>query len=59
MLLSAAMMLRHALGMQDAASALESAVDRALESGLRTADLGGNATTEQAMRAVLDHLQEG
>jgi 3-isopropylmalate dehydrogenase len=54
--LSAALMLRHALGMQDEAAALESAVDRALEAGLRTADLGGNATTEQALRAVLEHL---
>jgi 3-isopropylmalate dehydrogenase len=54
--LSAALMLRHGLGMQEEAAALESAVDRALEAGLRTADLGGNATTEQAMRAVLDHL---
>jgi 3-isopropylmalate dehydrogenase len=56
MLLSAALMLRHGLGMQEEAAALESAVDRALEAGLRTADLGGDATTEQAMRAVLDHL---
>ena len=56
MLLSATLMLRHGFGMQDEAAALESAVDRALESGLRTADLGGNATTEQAMRAVLEHL---
>jgi 3-isopropylmalate dehydrogenase len=56
MFLSAALMLRHGLGMQEEASALESAVDRALENGLRTADLGGDATTEQARRAVLDHL---
>jgi 3-isopropylmalate dehydrogenase len=56
MFLSAALMLRHGLGMQEEASALESAVDRALENGLRTADLGGDATTEQAKRAVLDHL---
>jgi 3-isopropylmalate dehydrogenase len=56
MLLSGALMLRHGLGMHDAAAALESAVDQALESGLRTADLGGDATTEQATRAVLDHL---
>jgi len=56
MLLSAAMMLRHGLGMQNEAAALESAVDRALQDGLRTADLGGSASTEQARRAVLDHL---
>jgi 3-isopropylmalate dehydrogenase len=56
MLLSAAMMLRHGVGRQEQAAALESAVDRALEAGLRTADLGGDATTEQARRAVLDNL---
>ncbi|HVE69001.1 MAG TPA: 3-isopropylmalate dehydrogenase [Solirubrobacteraceae bacterium] len=56
MILSAAMMLRHGLGRQDEATALESAVDRALEAGLRTADLGGDAATEQAKHAVLGHL---
>jgi 3-isopropylmalate dehydrogenase len=56
MFLSAALMLRHGLGMQDEASALESAVDRALQNGLRTADLGGNASTDEATRTVLDHL---
>jgi isocitrate/isopropylmalate dehydrogenase len=31
-------------------------VDRALADGLRTADLGGGATTAQATAAVLAHL---
>jgi len=57
MFLSAALMLRHGLGMQDEAAALESAVDRALDAGLRTADLGGTATTAEATRAVLSQLQ--
>jgi 3-isopropylmalate dehydrogenase len=56
MFLSAALMLRYGLGRHEEASAVESAVDRALENGLRTADLGGDATTDQARRAVLDHL---
>jgi 3-isopropylmalate dehydrogenase len=56
MLLSAAMMLRHGLSLPDEAAAVESAVDRALESGLRTADLGGSATTAEATRAVLANL---
>ena len=56
MLLSAALMLRHGLGMGDEAAALESAVDRALENGLRTADLGGSATTAEATRGVLENL---
>ena len=53
MLLSAAMMLRHGLSLPDEAAAVESAVDRALESGLRTADLGGSAKTAEATRSVL------
>jgi 3-isopropylmalate dehydrogenase len=57
MFLSAALMLRHGLGMQDEATALESAVDRALDAGLRTPDLGGTATTAEATRAVLSQLQ--
>jgi 3-isopropylmalate dehydrogenase len=57
MFLSAALMLRHGFGMQDEAAALESAVDRALDAGLRTADLGGTATTAEATRAVLSALQ--
>ena len=56
MLGSVAMMLRHGLGREDQAAGLESAVDRALDGGLRTADLGGEATTEEAMKAVLANL---
>jgi 3-isopropylmalate dehydrogenase len=56
MFLSAALMLRHGFGMETEASAVESAVDRALADGLRTADLGGSASTDEAARAVLNHL---
>src|SRR6266542_6774149 len=48
MFLSAAMMLRHGLGREREAAALESAVDRALDEGLRTRDLGGTASTAEA-----------
>src|SRR3954471_18140387 len=53
-ILSAALLLRHGLGREPEAAAVESAVNRALEEGLRTRDLGGDATTEQATRAVLE-----
>jgi 3-isopropylmalate dehydrogenase len=53
---SVALMLRHGLAMEKEAAALESAIDRALGDGLRTPDLGGNATTEAATRAVLANL---
>ena len=53
---SVAMMLRYGLGRDQQAAAIESAVDRALEAGLRTPDLGGEATTEEATGAVLANL---
>lgn len=56
MFLSAALMLRHGLGLEGEAVAVELAVERALESGLRTPDLGGEAGTEAATQAVLEHL---
>ncbi|HEY2440564.1 MAG TPA: 3-isopropylmalate dehydrogenase [Solirubrobacteraceae bacterium] len=56
MFLSAALMLRHGFAMESEAAAVESAVNRALTEGLRTPDLGGEATTAQATRAVLQHL---
>jgi 3-isopropylmalate dehydrogenase len=57
MFLSLAMLLRHGLSSEDAAAALESAVDQALQQGLRTRDLGGDATTAEATDAVLAHLE--
>ena len=56
MILSAALLLRHGLGREAEATAVESAVDMALAGGLRTADLGGNATTAEATQAVLKEL---
>jgi 3-isopropylmalate dehydrogenase len=56
MFLSVALMLRHGLGRESDATALESAVGRALDAGLRTRDLGGDASTAEATRAVLDNL---
>ena len=53
---SVAMMLRYGLDREDDAVKIESAIDRALEEGLRTADLGGDATTEDAAEAILTSL---
>lgn len=57
MFLSVAMLLRHGLGLASEAAAVESAVQRALDEGLRTRDLGGGAGTAEATRAVLEHLE--
>ncbi len=58
MIMSVALMLRHQFGMDTEAAAIESAVDSALDAGLRTADLGGEANTAAATRAVLENLQK-
>jgi 3-isopropylmalate dehydrogenase len=58
MFLSAALMLRHGLGLESEAAAVESAVEGALAGGLRTPDLGGTAGTEQATRAVLEAIKQ-
>jgi 3-isopropylmalate dehydrogenase len=50
------MLLQHGLGLASEAAAVESAVQSALAAGLRTPDLGGDAGTAQATRAVLDNL---
>jgi 3-isopropylmalate dehydrogenase len=57
MILSAALLLRHGLGRETEAAALESAVDRALERGIRPPDLGGTATTAETTEAVLKEIK--
>ncbi|MGH2865423.1 MAG: 3-isopropylmalate dehydrogenase [Solirubrobacteraceae bacterium] len=57
MFLSAAMMLRHGLGLASEAAAVESGVQGALAGGLRTPDLGGTASTVEAARAVLENVE--
>jgi 3-isopropylmalate dehydrogenase len=56
MFLSVALLLRHGLHLESEAAALESAVDKALDQGLRTRDLGGTASTAEATDAVLAQL---
>ncbi|HWP30115.1 MAG TPA: 3-isopropylmalate dehydrogenase [Fimbriimonadales bacterium] len=55
-ILSAAMMLRYSFGMTSEADAIEKAVNEVLESGVRTPDLGGNASTSMVGDAVTAHL---
>src|SRR3712207_7039680 len=55
-ILSVAMLLRHGLGRENEAAAVESAVDAALDGGLRTRDLGGRSeehTSELQSRQYL------
>jgi 3-isopropylmalate dehydrogenase len=55
-ILSAALLLRYSLGLEEEASALEASVDETLSSGLRTPDLGGEQTTQQMTEAVISNL---
>ena len=55
-ILSLAMALRHSLGETGAAERVERAVERAIESGVRTADLSGKATTAQTGETVVRSL---
>ncbi|RKQ87695.1 3-isopropylmalate dehydrogenase [Solirubrobacter pauli] len=56
MILSGALLLRHGLGREAEAAAVESAVDKALDKGIRSRDLGGTATTAEVTKAVLEEL---
>ncbi len=55
-ILSAAMMLRHSLDMNDAAARIEGAVAQAIAGGARTPDLGGALSTKAMADAILAHL---
>jgi 3-isopropylmalate dehydrogenase len=50
--LSAAMLLRHSLGLADEATEVEAAVEAALAAGARTADLGGALGTTAMVEAI-------
>jgi 3-isopropylmalate dehydrogenase len=55
-ILSAAMLLRHSLGLEAEAARVEAAVARALADGVRGGDLGGTAGTAEIGEAVLARL---
>ncbi|MUV86851.1 NAD-dependent isocitrate dehydrogenase [Natronomonas sp. CBA1123] len=54
-ILSAAMLLEH-LGYGEEATSVRTAVESVLESGPRTPDLGGSASTEDVTAAIVDEL---
>jgi 3-isopropylmalate dehydrogenase len=60
-ILSAAMLLRHSLGLEGEATCVEQAVSRALDAGFLTADLAGEGqraiSTRAATEAVIEQLE--
>jgi 3-isopropylmalate dehydrogenase len=57
-ILSAAMLLRHSLGLEEEASTVEAAVADVLENGPHTRDIGGSAGTHDVLTAVLAAIDE-
>ncbi|MEM8687571.1 MAG: 3-isopropylmalate dehydrogenase [Pseudomonadota bacterium] len=55
-ILSVGMMFQYAFAREDIARSVEGAVERTLEEGVLTPDLGGSARTEEVTRAVLRYL---
>lgn len=57
MVLCVALMFRYSLKMETEARRIEDAVRRVLDSGIRTADLGGKATTSEVGDAIVAALR--
>jgi 3-isopropylmalate dehydrogenase len=55
-ILSAALLLRHSLHLEDEARWIEQAVDEAIEAGARTVDLGGSLSTRAMADEVLRRI---
>jgi 3-isopropylmalate dehydrogenase len=55
-ILSAAMLLRHSLGLETEAAAIEKAVDETITAGARTSDLGGKLSTRQMADEIISRL---
>ncbi|CBX90321.1 isocitrate dehydrogenase (NAD(+)) idh1 [Plenodomus lingam] len=57
LILSAAMMLRH-IGLDDHANRISQSVYKVIADGVRTRDMGGNTTTNEFTRAVLNQMEK-
>ena len=57
-MLSAAMLLRHSLGLEEEAQCVEAAVSQVLEHGPRTRDVGGHGDTAAVRDAVLMAVED-
>lgn len=55
-ILSAALMLRYSLKLEEEAKSIERAVDQSITNGARTADLGGTLTTRQMTDEIIKQL---
>lgn len=53
-ILSASMMLRYSFNLIEEADAIDKAVEKALESGYTTSDIGGNLNTDEVTQKIID-----
>jgi len=58
MILSAAWMLNLSFGLEKEATAIEEAVEAALEGGYTTGDLGGSLTTSEVGAWIADYVSQ-
>jgi len=56
MILSMSMMLKYSLCLPQIAKAIDKAVENVIESGIRTADIGGKNNTKEVGDAVAEEL---
>ena len=57
-ILSTAMLLQYSLNLPKEAKAVEEAVRRSIDSGVRTGDIGGKASTSEVGDAVAKELEK-
>jgi 3-isopropylmalate dehydrogenase len=57
-ILSAAMLMRHSLGLEAEAGAIEKAVDETITNGARTWDLGGKLATRQMTNEIISRIAD-
>lgn len=57
-ILSVCMMFRYSLGLPAEAKAIEEAIKRTIEDGVRTKDIGGSSSTKEVGDAVSEHLKK-
>ena len=57
-ILSTAMLLQYSLNLPDEAKAVEEAVRRTIESGVRTGDIGGTSSTVEVGDATAKELEK-
>jgi 3-isopropylmalate dehydrogenase len=58
MILCVALMFRYSFGMEKEAKLIEEAIRQTLDSGIRTADLGGKSRTKEVGDAIVAYLQQ-